>query len=383
MRNLVSAIYYHPEAYPPTLNALNELSAFFDEVAVVHRPHLHGSWKYPVNVKTVPSGRFVSSRDQERSSKVTKAFYFSQFTYDFYRQCLKLRPAVILIYDAHAFFAYYLIRPLLPKHILWYHNHDISEKARESKYSIGWFACDAEKDLFSQIDLFTLPSEERLKYFPIDRLKGKCIVLPNYPLKSFYKQFRISDFSESFFDLVFQGRIAEGHGLEELIDMVGQKVDCKVIRLVLKGHCDPDYKKRLLDLAGENRMSLVSFIGFTPYSEVPKAAAGCNVGVGIFTKADVMNLTLGTASNKIYEYAALGLPVIYLKGSAVSGVLAKYKWAIATELSRESLIATFSYISINQDILRSAAISDFESSLNFETVFNPVIDYLKPKISSI
>jgi hypothetical protein len=376
MNNLVSAIYYHPEAYPPTLNAVTELSRVFDKIAIVHRPHLIGEWEYPGNVRAIPSGKYISSRDQEKTGRVGKALFFLRFISDLMLQCIRLRPSVILVYDAHALFAYTLIRPFIPKHRLWYHNHDVSEKERESKYSIGWFACDVEKKTFRKMDLFTLPTPERLRFFPLNKLKGKCIIVPNYPSRKFFTQFRSNNPSDQFFNLIFQGRIGEGHGLEEITELLGREIDGKRIRLVLKGYCDPKFKDHLVTIAGSERGPYLEFVGFTPYADVPKTASLCHVGIAIFAKTDVMNLTLGTASNKVYEYAALGLPVLYLEKSPTGDVLSKYYWAVGTTLHPKDIFEKLLYISKHQESLRKAALEDFDNSLNFEIAFSPVLEYL-------
>src|ERR1700761_7118857 len=191
--NLVIGIYYHPEAYPPTLNAIGELSGHFDTIAVVHRPHLKGTWKYAANVIPKASGKQISSTGQEQASTPKKIGFFLRFVLDLLKECLRLRPRVILLYDANALFAYRLIRPLLWfKHILWYHNHDIAEIATMRKYSVGWFSCKTEKAIFPRIDIFTLPSAERLAFFPMDTFKGKYFVVPNYPSLAFYRPFYTS-----------------------------------------------------------------------------------------------------------------------------------------------------------------------------------------------
>lgn len=378
--NLVAGIYYHPEAYPPTLNAIRELSKSFDNISIIHRPHIKGTWEYPQNVKAIASGKLITSREQETSSTVKKILFFLQFVLDLFLECRKKKPAVILLYDVHALFAYRLIRPLLFfKHIFWYHNHDISELHRERKYSIGWFACKAERRLFSSMDIFTLPSAERLDFFPINTLKGKYFVIPNYPSIDFYRSFYQSNKSTDNVFLIFQGRIAEGHGLEEIIPLLAEEILGKRIRLVLKGNCPESYKQELLQKALEHKVNdRISFYGFTPYAEVPKIAASCHIGIAIFAKKETMHVTLGTASNKIYEYAAVGLPVLYSDEVHFSRHLSKYPWAFAVNASAESIKEQLTNILSNYEYYSDCAHKSFEKELNFENYFKQVTDFLAP-----
>lgn len=376
---LVIGIYYHPEAYPPTLNAVQELSKCFEHITIVHRPHLKGTWQYPANVKAVASGSFVTAAQQEQSSITKKILFFRQFMADLLKAIRAERASVVLLYDVHALFAYRMIRPLIgKKHVAWYHNHDVSELERERKYSIGWFACKAEKKLFSRLDIFTLPTADRLRYFPMDTFKGKHFVVPNYPSLQFYGSFYKRKLPGQVVRLIFQGRIGEGHGFEEIITMLNETIGGKQLELVLKGYCHEQYKQRLLELAGEHKVSdKLTFAGFTAYEEVPKLAASCHIGIGIFAKHETMHITLGTASNKLYEYAAVGLPVLYLDEPHFSQYLKKYQWAVPVQLSAASIREAIESIILNYEQYAAAAYESFRSSLNFEGAFSPVTDYLK------
>jgi hypothetical protein len=102
--NLLVGIYYHPEAFPPTLNALQELSDCFDTIEVICRPHINGTWQYPKNVSVMPAGHQMSSSEQEESSTLKKALFFLHFTYHFFKTGIKKRPVTCLLYDPHAYF---------------------------------------------------------------------------------------------------------------------------------------------------------------------------------------------------------------------------------------------------------------------------------------
>jgi glycosyltransferase involved in cell wall biosynthesis len=376
--NLVTAIYYHPEAYPPTLNAVGVLSDYFSSISIVHRPHLKGTWKYPANVKTIASGQLITARQQETSGTPRKVLFFMRFVIDLLRECYKKKPSVILLYDVHALFAYRVIRPLLwHKHILWYHNHDISELSRERKYSIGWFACKSEKKLFAYMDIFTLPSADRLPFFPINTMKGKYFIIPNYPSISFYRPFYNPNKPMDEIRLVFQGRIDEGHGLEEIISMLPELIDGKLLRLVLKGNCSEAYKAKLMELALLHQVTdRITFYGFTAYEEVPKIAATCHIGIGIFSKKETMHITLGTASNKIYEYAAVGLPVLYSDEPHFSSYLSTYPWAFPVKHNTMSIRQQLANILGNYAYYSGAAHETFLNELNFENYFKQAINFL-------
>jgi hypothetical protein len=379
--NLVIGIFYHPEAYPPTLNAVSELSDCFDHISIVHQPHLKGTWKYPANVTAIASGDFISSIGHQNASLPRKILIFLQFTFSLLKQCRLEKPGVILLYDVHALFAYSLIRPLLRfKHTLWYHNHDISEIARERKFSIGWFACRSEKKIFKAIDIFTLPSSERLAYFPMNEFKGTYFIVPNYPSLKFYGPYYKPGRPVDNIKLIFQGRIGEGHGLEEIISLLASPLSGKSLSLVLKGYCDEAYRNSLIERSkAENVTDKLTFVGFTPYEDVPKVASDCHIGIGIFTKKEAMHVTLGTASNKLYEYAALGLPVIYNKEEHFSRYLDRYNWAFGVDPEPGSIRERLAAIIDNYEYYSVCAHRTFVDALNFETCFEPVRKIINDK----
>jgi len=90
-----------------------------------------------------------------------------------------------------------------------------------------------------------------------------------------------------------------------------------------------------------------------------------------------MNKTLGTSSNKIYEYAASGLPVLLFDNAHFRNHLGQYKWAFFTDCTYESLIVNLEEIILNYPTLSNQARLDFEDKLNFENFIHPVIVYLQ------
>ena len=51
IKHITILIYPHPELYPPTLSAIEELSQITDTIDVVTRNMLDSKWEYPKNVR--------------------------------------------------------------------------------------------------------------------------------------------------------------------------------------------------------------------------------------------------------------------------------------------------------------------------------------------
>ena len=188
--------------------------------------------------------------------------------------------------------------------------------------------------LFAKLDFFSYPATERKQYYPIQRVKRACFVIPNFPALSFYRPYAWPKKIGAEIKLIYQGALGRGHGFENLIRFLRFDVRGKPLHLILKGWIVGDYKRELLQLATESGVSSkVSFADFGSYRSVPELASTCTVGLAIFTGTDVMNQTLGTASNKVYEYAAVGLPVILFDTAHFREHLGSGQWAFFTDLT--------------------------------------------------
>ena len=378
MKNLVVGIYAHPEAYPPTLNALNELSDCFAEIGVVGRPSLKSSWKYPPNVTIFVKGKQVSDLQQQQASLPLKIFYFIRYTWLFFKMIKRYKPQVILAYDSIALYSYHLLRPFITyPHHSWYHNHDVVEAATQRKYSVGWLALRSEKKAFRYLSVFTLPTNDRLPHFDLSGFKGKYFCVPNYPSKKIFLPYSTSGDLSLSVVLIFQGSMDSTHGIEEILPVMQEKVAGKELALKLLGKSLPGYKESIDNLSASYQVSnKVHFEGLRPYKDIPAVSASCHIGMAIYTKQNVMSTTISTASNKIYEYAAVGLPVLCFDNEYYRKHLEGYSWIFFTDCSAASYHSVIRSIVERYQELSGAAREDFMNHLNFEIIFRPVKDYI-------
>lgn len=379
-KNLVIAIYSLPDYYPPTLNAIEYLSGQYDSISILHRNLTGSSWNYPPNVRLITPKKLYSVKEVENANIFKKIFWFLQFTLDFFSVINRVRPDTILIYDSLPVLSYQLFHSFIkrPK-ILWYHNHDVIDPQYVRKWSISWLAWKTEKWIFPKLNIFSLPSIERRDFFPVEKLKGKFFFLPNFPSLLIYNKYKVlQNGTTEETKILFQGSIGPLHGLEEIIGILNTCIKGKTIKLFLKGFISDAYKSELLELSAKYGVSdKIIFLPPTGYSKVIENAQTCHIGIGIHKKQDIMNKTLGTSSNKIYEYAASGLPVLLFDNAHFRNHLGQYKWAFFTDCTKVSLIANLEKIILNYPSLSNQARLDFEDKLNFENFIHPVIGYLQ------
>jgi glycosyltransferase involved in cell wall biosynthesis len=377
--NLVIAIYSLPDYYPPSLNAIEYLSRQYESVAIVHRNISGSNWVYPANVRLISPKNTYPVRVVEKAFLLKKIAWFLKFTLSFFTIIRQTRANTVLIYDALPVLSYRLFYRFIKKpEILWYHNHDVTDPQYIRKWSLTWLAWKSEKWLFPKLDIFSLPALERKVWFPTEKLRGKFFFLPNFPSITIFNRFKIEhkDISGNI-RILYQGSIGPLHGIEEVLGILERKIAGKNLELCLKGFISETYKNELESLANQYGVKeRLTFMPPTSYSKVIENAQTCHIGLGIHKKQDIMNKTLGTSSNKIYEYAASGLPVILYDNLHFRGHLEQYKWAFFTDCSETSLVEIIEKILLDYTCLSYYARENFSNKLNFEKYFEPVADYL-------
>lgn len=381
--NVLISIFNPAEFYPPTLNAVEYLSGKYDSIVLItHSIEGDNQWKFPENVQVIFAGQWPA--DLGRSGHWKNAKRFIHYALTFRKIFRSNQYSIVLLFEPYAALAYKLATLFYRRRtpLLWYHNHDILEPLSQGKFSVGQCAIKAEQAIFPSLSIFSLPSNERKEFFPMDKLKGKYFFVPNYPSKQFYSKFYKQKAPSNALRIIFQGRIAEGHGLEDIIALLSEPLEGKELSLHLKGMIDNRYRDKLLALARDHKVTdKLFFHGLTSYKEVPSLASTCHIGVAIHTKTDIMNKTLGTSSNKIYEYAALGLPVLLYDNAHFREHLEKYPWAIFTDCSKNSLQLCLRGIVSRYQELSESAYRDFSEGLNFETQVASVTNYIDERIA--
>lgn len=375
---LVIGLYSHPEYYPPTLNALEYLSGIYEHIYIIHK-NVHGfDWQYPANVTLLHTGTLMSVEAAQNAGRMAKMSMFFGFVRLLHKTIKQHKPDTVLLYDNLALFAYRLVYRFIKKtRVFWYHNHDVSEPQYMRKYSLTWQAWKSEQWAFPRLNYFSLPAMERRDYFPMNRLKGTFWFIPNFPSVKVYGATRENNTGDTF-KLLYQGSIGPLHGLEEIIPLLATPIAGKNLRLVLKGFVSNDYLEELKHMAREHGVEdRLQYIPPGGYKGVVDNARTCHAGIGIHKKQDVMNKTLGTASNKIYEYAASGMPVLVYDNEHFRASLSGRSWVFFTDTGNASLSEQLTKMVTEWATLSAAALSDFQKELCFEKAFLPIIEQLE------
>ncbi len=377
--------YTHPEGYPPTFNAINNLSKHFEKVIVLSKNNLPTVWNYDSNVNLILQDEIQNRFKSELKSKFSKFKSYLNYVVTFRKLIIKEKPELLILYDALPLFFYYLIKPTIrqsnqPK--VWYHNHDINPLSFYKKYSTNWFGAVIEQKKINIASYFSLPAIEREKYFPLASFSGKYYFIPNYPSKYFHgelnnKQKIINDK----INIVYPGNISEKHGFEELIPILKEKVHKKELHLTLVGDIRQEYKKYLTEIAkNSGTLHHLHFHDRVSYFKVPEMMSTQHIGWAVNKPLNITYTTGGTAANKIYEYLALGMPIILYDNLHYREHLDGNNWALFSDLSKESLLKNIESIDQNFDKMSLESRKSFESHFTFESAFESTIHSIKKDI---
>ncbi len=383
-KRAVVAIYIDPDFYPPTINAVINIAERFQQVVVISRNNSTADYPFPANVKLVKIGRKMPVREMEKEPVYRKIWGFLKFTLTILKYSANKKTGLLLLYDPIALYGYYIFRHFNVCKKIWYHNHDMPDKKQIKKYSVGGMAAYREAAAMKHIAFFSLPSKERLQYYPGVPAAIKTFIIPNYPSLKVYKRYKgRAAGHKQVINIIYQGFIGRGLAIEEMLPLLKENINGVSLRLVLKGSVADDYKQTIGQLAADSGVAeKISWMGIGPYSELQAVTTNCDIGLGINMKTDMVSLAQGTASNKIYEYAACGLPVIIYDSEQFRKYLQEYNWVKFTSGTTRSLQQVITEILELYDGLSHAARKSFEEKLNFEKVFQPALDKVMESIAN-
>lgn len=375
--DLVIAMYAHIEGYPPSLNALYHLAPHYNKVFVLVRNIMVSNWHYPENVVLVASGKFVPAEKVGNVSLIEKLKGYVSFGFSLKQLVKEKKPAMVVLYDMIAFSLFNIFSGISGsdrKPQVWYHNHDVAMENEVGRYSVMRLLKRMEIRYFKRTDWFTLPNAVRLRYFPVADLQRAPVILPNYPSRFFFGKWRAEEPGQGVLKLIFQGHISEAAALEKVIEILKYPVQGRKLELHLAGPINSDYQSRLLRLAQKDNVERqLFFYGRIPYAELPKLTASCHIGLALYGSHNTMVRTMSTASNKIFEYGCVGLPVIVNRRSDMQDEFSAHSWIRFSDLDPDALFGVVGEIASKYTTYSEKARTDFEEKLNFETTFCPFL----------
>lgn len=373
---ILVVLYSHPELFPPTLNAIINLSDYFKQVHVLYLKCKKDEWPFPANVHLHGTGKIISTIDLMRSSLFKRLGYHFRFLNKLFFCLLYKQPQVVLLYDPYPtlFFKIAKSFPFLKRSFIWYHNHDVIEQSQDQSGLIPLLK-KAEKSVLEKAQLFTLPANERKVFYDIDSLKAKYATLPNFPSLKVFTKVPLRQITDKVV-IFFRGSIAKGRGIEDLIKLLPISVNGKPVHFDITGFCyNEQFLEELTQLIKERKLE--QFVRLNnreavSYGEIPEEGKHAHIGWAFYSNSSSMDKTMGTASNKFFESCALGLPVLF-NGENIFKDYERFPWAVPVHLNKDSLMEKLLFLVNNYAEISGKSREQFLNELNFEKGFEEVM----------
>src|SRR6185437_7254931 len=139
------------------------------------------------------------------------------------------------------------------------------------------------------------------------------MVVPNFPLRASFPP--PDDWAPIFeerrrrAEVLFRGAIGRDNGVLETLRALAHLDPSLSLRLC--GSAAPDFVRELTaEAAALHVTDRVRYDGYVPYARLNRETLRASVGVVLYRPSNINWQHLGSATNKLYEYAACGLPAV-------------------------------------------------------------------------
>ena len=126
-------------------------------------------------------------------------------------------------------------------------------------------------------------------------------------------------------------------------------------------------------IQAKNVTNQVKWVGITSYAELIQLTVKCHFGIAVHQGKDDVSKTLGTASNKIYEYLGSGLPVILHDNEQFRKSLGSKPWLFYYNGDQTNFENYIKQVRMDFQELSIQAMRDFEENYCFEPFFHNAI----------
>lgn len=375
-RPLIHACFYNdPDTYPPIVNGSRLLAEAGMRVDLFARLGAH-SWgvSYPskVKVQRLNTGKRRSWRE-----------------YIYYvRQAVLRADREARVYIGHDMHGLLPARLLATRHRrpLVYHCHDY---AGETATGVGGKVVNIFERLWARTaNMVIVPDQERGEIVArVLRLRRAPLTVANAPLtrvRGNGENLRaaLSERKLQFDRIVLrQGRIGVGHAIESTIRSIPHWQG-KRWAFVLIGSPDPPFLEHITNVAKELRVN-EQLVMLPPvvYDQVASFTDGADLGHALYDPIHINHTHYTTASNKIMEYMAAGLPILVSENPSLRTFISTYQCgSVADETNPMSIASEVNRLLGDEGLrkaMSAAGVKAFEQEYCYERQFAPVIEEIR------
>ncbi|HEY6421110.1 MAG TPA: glycosyltransferase [Candidatus Binataceae bacterium] len=341
--------------------------------------------EWPAGIAVERFQQRASSRNS-RIQQLVRLVDYARFIRTVRRRARELNPAVVYTYDTRGFVAG-LAAQRAADFALVFHWHDLFDIDQLARFSPQRWIEKQGTARGPRADLVVADDPQRIQHYLSESGDSRpAVLLPNYPSREQFP--RPADFDallERRFgnrEILYTGGIGgEGNATGSLIRACAMlPPDC---RLTLYGPSPDETLGELRGLAQSLSLGTrVRYGGRIPWSELIARTGEATVGAVTFRPVNFNYSAMGSATNKLYEYAARGLPVVVPDTPSFRAALGGELWAEFVDIDNPASVARgLRGFLDDRDRYASAgraARRAFEECFNFECVFPRLYQRLAP-----
>ncbi|MGB0061028.1 glycosyltransferase family 4 protein [Candidatus Binatus sp.] len=337
--------------------------------------------EWPPEVTIERIGEYASAGQKEAAGAGAKLIEYATFAVRTRALITQTRPAVVYSYDPHAFVASMLGRIGRRSIPLIFHLHELPETRGLSRSSLeGWVVRAALRGTKSA-SAVVFPERFRARHWLMAANDSRApIIVPNCPGQNYFPG--PCDWSETIAarfrarEVVYIGHVSADNGHLEGLRALAL-TDGSRMRVI--GGYRPEFGVTFNALARQLGVAdRVSLDGWLRQDDLIARASAAGAGLSLHKPVSKGLEYLGSASNKLFEYAAMGLPVVVPNRDSYRDFLNDAEWVRYVDVEQPESIAR-AIDSIFADRERYAAMSRaarraFEEQYNYERVFAPALE---------
>lgn len=374
----------HPDYCPPTRWSIQTL-AKTHRVLVLCKDAFEAKGTYPTSVKIIKIG--PKRRDFNEFANLTavqKGKDYCQYFISVFKAIKQCRPKGLIIYDPVSFFIGFSVAKLFKIALLYYFYEYYTLTDLPKRLSFHYFYKIWEKFLSKKSDAIIVGETNRLRlYRKFANLNNTpSFVVINCPLSGLEVP---TEFPKILFNyknqgkkiLLYQGIVSDGHCHAEMVKAL-LKLPEEVL-LVLLGHGDPNYKAALHNLAKLNGVDhrLILLDRVSP-EELFSYIAAADIGLLLYRPKSLNSIY--AAPGKLFEYLAMGVPVIYPGKTSIKEIIGPLDVGEAYRAETPEDLANSVRCLLNRlqrdPSIKKRARESYLQQFNYETQFAPVIEFI-------
>jgi|HubBroStandDraft_1064217.scaffolds.fasta_scaffold47772_2 glycosyltransferase involved in cell wall biosynthesis len=380
-RTLLVMAYGNPSHNPPTIYAINLLSEHF-RIHLLSRNVAGPPHNWPDEVRLEAVGTYATPEQKTAAPALSKLAEYVRFASRARRLVDELKPHIIYAFDPIAFAAAAWSRPRDRQVPIVFHCHDLPELETPPLLSLQtWIIKSALRNTPLASCVF-FPEKYRAAYW-LDKAGDSrpALIVPNgaslsfYPERSDWRELAQLRFAAK--RICYVGMMGAENGHREAVRALEHLDDD--FQLDLLGFVADDFKRELASLARASGVeSRLSLNGWLPHDERIRRMERAAVGLVLYHPVSKNWEYSGSAPSKLFEYAALGLPVVVPDRASYREFLGNERWVSFADVKDPASIAS-SIARILEDrdayiAMSCAAREAFESRYNYECLFQPALE---------